>query len=53
MKKLFNNQQEKGRNNKSDFENFTFKYKTDLLDQNELNLIRGGEGEEDLINDWE
>jgi len=53
MKNLFSNQQEKGQNNKSDFENFAFKNKSDQLDQNELNLIRGGENEEDLIHEWE
>lgn len=51
MENLFNNQHEKEQNNKSEFENFALINKTDLMDQNELNLIRGG-GDEDIIDDW-
>ncbi len=53
MKNLFSTQEEQNQNNKSEFENFAIKNKSDQLHQIELNLIRGGEGEEDLINDWE
>ena len=52
MKNLFHKQEELEQNKRSDFENFAFKNITDLLDQNELNMIRGGEGEDDSIIDW-
>jgi len=53
MKNLFNKQEDQDQNFKSEFENFAIKNKSDQLDQIELNLIRGGENEEDLIHEWE
>ncbi len=53
MKNLFSTQEEQNQNNKSEFENFTIKNKSDQLDQIELNQIRGGENEEELIQEWE
>jgi hypothetical protein len=53
MKNLFIKEEELEQNNKSDFENFAFKNKSDQLDQKELNLLRGGgDDDEDIIDDW-